>query len=432
MTDPVISVSGLSKRYLVGRRSQNLARYATLGDTIGRTARSALRKSIDVFRGRELVHGDEIEEFWALNDVSFEVQRGEASAIVGRNGAGKSTLLKILSRITAPDRGSAILRGRVASLLEVGTGFHPELTGRENIYLNGSILGMRREEVQKRFDEIVAFSEVEKFIDTPLKRYSSGMYMRLAFSVAAHLEPEILLVDEVLTVGDVDFQKKCLGKMGDVTSKEGRTVLMVNHNLAAVQNMCKSALLLDQGECVIQGDTSKVIQQYLINIRSAASLPLHARRDREGTGDIRFLSFSLEDPHRTPVTIFQCGSGAVLHFIVNNCTTRDLQGITIAVTIQNELGERVCVLDTALMAESAVNMRPGRHSFRFEIPKMPLIPGRYEISIYSTVGGIVADFTRNAAFFDVEGGDFYGSGQLPDARWAGFLLDHSFSVERDE
>ena len=215
MSDIVIIVENLSKRYLVGHQSAERERYTALRDVIGREARNFARKAVDFVRGRQIVQGDEVEEFWALKDVSFEVKRGEVLGIIGRNGAGKSTLLKILSRITEPTRGRAILRGRVASLLEVGTGFHPELTGRENIFLNGAILGMTRAEIVRKFDEIVAFAEVERFLDTPVKRYSSGMYVRLAFAVAAHLEPEILIVDEVLAVGDAEFQKKCLGKMQD-------------------------------------------------------------------------------------------------------------------------------------------------------------------------------------------------------------------------
>src|SRR5579872_3209981 len=236
MPDVVVSVENLSKRYLVGHRSAQRERYTALRDVIGREIRNFARKAVDAARGRQIVQGDEVEEFWALQDVSFEVKRGEVLGIIGRNGSGKSTLLKILSRITEPDRGRVELCGRVASLLEVGTGFHPELTGRENIFLNGAILGMKKIEIKRKFDEIVAFADVEKFLDTPVKQYSSGMYVRLAFSVAVHLEPEILIVDEVLAVGDFDFQRKCLEKMKDVASKEGRTVLLVSHNMAAIES----------------------------------------------------------------------------------------------------------------------------------------------------------------------------------------------------
>src|SRR5229473_5914972 len=253
MSDVVITAENLSKRYLVGHRSAERERYTALRDVLAREAQNFARKGLDFFRGRPIVQGDEVEEFWALRDVSFEVRRGEVLGIIGRNGAGKSTLLKILSRITEPDHGRAVLRGRVASLLEVGTGFHPELTGRENIFLNGAILGMTRAEIKAKFDEIVAFAEVERFLDTPVKRYSSGMYIRLAFSVAAHLEPEILVVDEVLAVGDAEFQKKSIGKMHSVAAEEKRTVLFVSHNLQAVQSLCDRAILLDSGVVIMQG-----------------------------------------------------------------------------------------------------------------------------------------------------------------------------------
>src|SRR5262245_50881891 len=234
MSDTVIKVENLSKRYLVGHQALSRDRNATLRDVIMREAGNFARKVADMARGRQIVQGDEIEEFWALKDVSFEVSRGEVVGIVGRNGAGKSTLLKILSSITEPTTGRVRIRGRIACLLDVGTGFHPELTGRENIYLNGAILGMTKAEVSRKFDEIVAFASVDKFLDTPVKRYSSGMAVRLGFAVAAHLEPEILVVDEVLAVGDAEFQNKCLGKMHAVATKENRTVLFVSHNLHAI------------------------------------------------------------------------------------------------------------------------------------------------------------------------------------------------------
>jgi lipopolysaccharide transport system ATP-binding protein len=265
MSDTIITVENLSKSYLVGHRSGGRSRsnYTALRDVIGREARNVARKAIDVVRGRQVVQGDEVEEFWALKDVSFEVQKGDVLGIIGRNGAGKSTLLKILSRITEPTRGRVTIRGRVASLLEVGTGFHPELTGRENIYLNGAILGMTRQEIQKKFDEIVAFAEVERFLDTPVKRYSSGMYLRLAFAVAAHLDPEILIVDEVLAVGDVEFQKKCLGKMREVSGRAGRTVLFVSHNMAAIETLCSRVMMVEGGTIAVGGTPRQVVSAYL-------------------------------------------------------------------------------------------------------------------------------------------------------------------------
>jgi lipopolysaccharide transport system ATP-binding protein len=262
VNDIVIRAENLSKKYIIGHTSK-LPNSATLRDAIARTARNLLRTTSDMFSGRAMVAGDTTEEFWALKDVNFEIKRGDAVGIIGRNGAGKSTLLKILSRITEPSAGRVEMKGRVASLLEVGTGFHPELTGRENIFLNGAILGMGRAEIRRKFDEIVAFAEVERFLDTPVKRYSSGMYVRLAFAVAAHLEPEILIIDEVLAVGDAEFQKKCLGKMGEVAG-QGRTVLVVTHNMSIVAKLCKSVLTLTAGRASpLKTDVEAQLQQYL-------------------------------------------------------------------------------------------------------------------------------------------------------------------------
>lgn len=266
MSQPAIEISGLSKRYVIEHES----RHDTLRDTLHHAARKLWRRA-------RWGTGFEREEFWALRDVSFSVQPGEVVGIIGRNGAGKSTLLKILSRITEPTAGKITLRGRVASLLEVGTGFHPDLTGRENIFLNGAILGMSRAEIRKKFDEIVAFAEVERFLDTPVKRYSSGMYVRLAFAVAAHLEPEILIVDEVLAVGDAQFQKKCLGKMQDVARNGGRTVLFVSHNLGAVQGLCQRVLFLQAGGLRCDASADAAITAYLSEGASGADSRFHGR-----------------------------------------------------------------------------------------------------------------------------------------------------------
>jgi lipopolysaccharide transport system ATP-binding protein len=265
MSETVIAVENLSKLYVIEHRagSQGYTRYTALRDVIGDEVRNAARRALGAVRSRQAFRTREIEEFWALKDLSFGVKRGEVLGIIGRNGAGKSTLLKVLSRITEPTAGRVTLHGRVASLLEVGTGFHPELTGRENIYLNGAILGMSRAEIRRKFDEIVAFAEVERFLDTPVKRYSSGMYVRLAFAVAAHLEPEILLVDEVLAVGDAEFQRKCLGKIDEVSRQEGRTVLLVSHNMAAIAEMANRALLLDAGSIVVDGSVTEAVSTYL-------------------------------------------------------------------------------------------------------------------------------------------------------------------------
>lgn len=262
MSDIVIKANELGKKYLIGHQSDR-ERYTALRDVMARGAKGLIYKTRQVLSGQQLLAGDEIEEFWALRNIDFEIKRGDLVGIIGRNGAGKSTLLKILSRITEPSEGRVEIKGRVASLLEVGTGFHPELTGRENIYLNGAILGMTRVEIKKKFDEIVDFAGVEKFLDTPVKRYSSGMYVRLAFAVAAHLEPEILVVDEVLAVGDAEFQKKCLGKMEEVSKSEGRTVLFVSHNISAVKQLCKQGIFLNEGKILYNGDIGKTISEYI-------------------------------------------------------------------------------------------------------------------------------------------------------------------------
>ncbi|MDP8244293.1 MAG: ABC transporter ATP-binding protein [Candidatus Hinthialibacter antarcticus] len=266
VADTVIQVENLGKKYTIGHQTGG-ASYSTLRDTIVQTIGGMWSKTRDLLSGKPIIQGDELEEIWALNNLNFEIQRGEIIGVIGRNGAGKSTLLKILSRITEPSEGRVTIKGRVASLLEVGTGFHAELTGRENIWLNGAVLGMNRQEVKRKFDEIVAFAEVEKFLDTPVKRYSSGMYVRLAFAVAAHLEPEILLVDEVLAVGDTEFQKRCLGKMGEV-AKQGRTVLLVSHNMPSIMNLCQRAILLDKGGVIADGSVNDVVHDYLSSART--------------------------------------------------------------------------------------------------------------------------------------------------------------------
>lgn len=260
-SDVAISVEGVGKCYRVGHQAHR-EEHPTLRDQIVRHARSFARKTRDMASGQAIVQGDTVEDFWALRDVSFDIPRGARLGILGRNGAGKSTLLKVLSRITEPTTGRIKINGRVASLLEVGTGFHPELTGRENIFLNGAILGMSRREIQSKFDEIVEFAEVERFLDTPVKRYSSGMYVRLAFAVAAHLEPEILIVDEVLAVGDAQFQQKCLGKMKDV-GKEGRTIIFVSHNVAAINQLCDSGIYLKDGTLIAHSSTKDAVARYM-------------------------------------------------------------------------------------------------------------------------------------------------------------------------
>jgi lipopolysaccharide transport system ATP-binding protein len=428
MSDIAITAENLSKSYWVGHRSAQRESYTALRDVIAREARNFARKTVDLVCGKAIVQGDEVEQFWALRDVSFEVKRGEVLGIIGRNGAGKSTLLKILSRITEPDCGRVTLRGRVASLLEVGTGFHPELTGRENIFLNGAILGMKRAEIKAKFDEIVAFAEVERFLDTPVKRYSSGMYVRLAFSVAAHLEPEILVVDEVLAVGDAEFQKKCLGKMQDVATRQGRTILFVSHNMAAIESMCNSALLLVQGQCAIKRDTPTVVQEYLRDLSRVSAIPLGEQTERSGSGEVRFLSFAPEGPLGSNISAFQCGADATLSFVIENRTDQVLRNLSVAFGLDNEMGHRVALLDTGLIGSDLFSIAPGRANVRVFIPKMPLMPGRYSVTIFSTVNGVIVDWIKNAVMFDVEAGDYYGTGRLPSHEEGMVLLEYRFKV----
>jgi lipopolysaccharide transport system ATP-binding protein len=329
MSDVVITVENLSKRYLVGHRSGERERYTALRDVVVREARNFVRKAVDAFSGRQIIQGDEVEEFWALKNVSFDVKHGDVLGIIGRNGAGKSTLLKILSRITEPTNGLVRLRGRVASLLEVGTGFHPELTGRENIFLNGAILGMTRREVRRKFDEIVAFAEVEKFLDTPVKHYSSGMYVRLAFAVAAHLEPEILIVDEVLAVGDAKFQEKCLGKMKDVASY-GRTVLFVSHNMSAIMQLTNRVILLADGVTKFDGGPRDAVEQYISgqHLKGMTVFEVgNLKRRIQGTGVAKILSLRFDH------TLAHFEFGQPIRFVVRVHAAHAFNRLRVSMTV---------------------------------------------------------------------------------------------------
>lgn len=378
MSDIVISVEGLSKSYWIGHEAAERERYTALRDVIGRETRNFLRKTRGLFRGEQILAGDEVEEFWALRDVSFEVRRGEVLGVIGRNGAGKSTLLKILSRITEPTTGRVTLRGRVASLLEVGTGFHPELTGRENIYLNGAILGMKRTEIRRRFDEIVAFAEVEEFLDTPVKRYSSGMYVRLAFAVAAHLEPEILVVDEVLSVGDVEFQKKCIGKM-DESAKSGRTVLFVSHDMRRASALCNRGILLKAGCVVSSGPMAEVIETYLAeHIDSAASIDLSGRSDRTGSGDAHFMSVELSTGGE-PTRAFAMGETFAAMLRVR--AERRLAGALIGLTIMATDGTRIYQLMNT-DDHCRWDAEPGDYTFSVAVERLMLYPGNYVVELW--------------------------------------------------
>lgn len=313
MSEIAISVQDVAKSYLVGHQAASRERYTALRDVITRGAINLSRKTIDMMRGRPIVEGDEVEEFWALKDISFEIKRGDRVGIIGRNGAGKSTLLKILSRVTEPTKGQIKIAGKVASLLEVGTGFHPELTGRENIFLNGAILGMTRSDIRRKFDEIVAFAETEKFLDTAVKRYSSGMYVRLAFAVAAHLEPEILVVDEVLAVGDAAFQKKCLGKM-EQAGTEGRTILFVSHNMAMISSLCDKAIQLENGHLIAQGSSESVILSYATSGKnSPASVDYRHSRRHIGDHYAELRAADIRDEQGQPIQEIQIDKPFAIH-----------------------------------------------------------------------------------------------------------------------
>ena len=395
--DVVIRVEGLGKNYVIGHVEVR-ERYTALRDVVARTARNVVRRTADMARGRTIVQGDVTEEFWALRDVSLEVKRGEVVGVVGRNGAGKSTLLKILSRITEPTEGRVVIRGQVASLLEVGTGFHPELTGRENIYLNGAILGMRRSEIRRRFDEIVAFADIERFLDTPAKRYSSGMYVRLAFAVAAHVDPEILLVDEVLAVGDLEFQKKCLGKM-DETAKSGRTVLFVSHDMARVTSLCSRGLLLNAGRIEVAGKMSAVADAYLMHrLGTSARADLSRRGDRRGTAEGRFQS----------IEILKAGEPSRLFGFGESLTQR------IAVRVDKRIGR--ALLSSTIRSSTGVPiyefMNPdeghqwiadvGDYVFTVTMDRILLYPGTYSIDLWlGDKNSVHVDYLLEAITFTV-------------------------------
>jgi lipopolysaccharide transport system ATP-binding protein len=410
----MISVENLSKRYMIGRNLEK-------GDGLRHALEKMVRAPFGLFRGKARDNHSKTVEFWALRDLNLEVQQGEMLGVIGRNGAGKSTLLKLLSRITEPTTGRIRLRGRVASLLEVGTGFHPELTGRENIFLNGSILGMSRAEIKSRFDEIVAFAEIDKFLDTPVKRYSSGMYVRLAFAVAAHLEPEILIVDEVLAVGDAEFQKKCLGKMEDVSTKQGRTVILVSHQMPAVQNLCTRCVWMDQGRLVKEGKTDEIVSNYLSAGASLACNDLSERPDREGKGIARITSIEMLDSDGNPLREAVSGSHVIIRVSYKVHGADSLGKCVLCLAFYKDL-ECYFGLSTALSSREELQIQ-GEGHIDFEITAWPLTGGKYRIDVYLEGGPDVQDSVQDATYIDTIDGDFYGSGKVcHDDHWRNFVL----------
>ena len=421
---PAIRVENLAKSYQLG--SCTSGTYRTLRETITDSAAAAWRG----LRGRLSGSGNgsangavKNNSFWALKDVSFEVQPGEVVGVIGRNGAGKSTLLKILSRITDPTKGRAVIRGRIGSLLEVGTGFHQELTGRENIYMTGSILGMGLREIDRKFDEIVSFADIEEFLDTPVKRYSSGMYVRLGFAIAAHLEPEILVVDEVLAVGDVAFQKKCLGKM-EAVAKNGRTVLFVSHNIGSVRTLCNRGLLLSEGQLIANGPIDDVVDSYLRSFEKQASSDLASRTDRGGKGGIRLRHVQVSMGAGFPPSSLMRGQPARFEFELSEA--RD--NVHLGFTIHDHRGMAVCTQNTWRRAPYDCISSEGGKYMICDMDELALRPGRYFLSAIIIHNKEVEDQIDAAAFFDVDNGDYRGR-TLPYTGIPGVVcLDHKWTI----
>jgi len=412
-----IRADGLCKRYFIGQDRP--------ADTLAELVSSWMRAPLGWFGGqrrrwrqRRAVH--------ALQDFSFEVNAGEVLGIIGANGAGKSTLLKILARITEPTAGRAEIHGRVGSLLEVGTGFHPELTGRENVFLNGSILGMGRQEILRNFDEIVAFAEVEPFIDTPVKFYSSGMHVRLAFAVAAHLEPEILLVDEVLAVGDASFQRKCMGKLGEVAGEQ-RTVLFVSHNMPAVVNLCDRALCIHGGRLVDEGAPADVVARYLSSVsRRHAESSIAATDLRSGTGEVRFSSIETVDGSGAGASTFASGSRFEVRFTLDLCTAPHVVGLDVGFTIRDPDGRALFICRSDLQQGYSNTVRAGE-VLRCVVDALPLYPGAYFLTVCVRRNEEVADLLERVLEIEVVPGDFYGSGRLSTSTGAQLLVAHTWS-----
>ena len=429
--DTVIKVENISKCYRIGLKEK-------MHDSFGAAMIDFLKSPLNNYRKyRSLYRFDDVDLnssgdgdiVWALRDVCFEVERGQVLGIIGRNGAGKSTLLKILSRITEPTRGRAEIVGKVSSLLEVGTGFHPELTGRENIYLNGAILGMKRKEIERKFDEIVAFSGVEKFIDTPVKRYSNGMKVRLAFSVAAHLEPDILIIDEVLAVGDAEFQNKCLGKMQNITTK-GRTVLFVSHNMGAVIKLCPQSALLDKGQIAAIGPSMEIVDNYLAGIfEPAEGSDLRDAPVRDGDGRLQFVAATLriEDGRDTNIAV----SGGPVDIVLDFISHRPLSRVQFKFTIFNQMGIAVTHCSVESSGEH-FNIPEGKGRIVCHIPRLPLPLGQYKVaaSALDDIGKL--DWVPTACIFDVQASQFFKVPFVPPMRYSTALVDHCWELVAKE
>jgi lipopolysaccharide transport system ATP-binding protein len=413
----IINVENISKQFIIGHETNE--RYTTLRDEISKRARKIFSFSKS---SSSLVSKPSKEVFFALNDINFSVEQGDRLGIIGRNGAGKSTLLKILSRITEPSSGKIKIKGRVASLLEVGTGFHPELSGRENIFLNGAILGMSRIEIRRKFDEIVSFADIEKFLDTPVKRYSSGMYVRLAFAVAANLEPEILIVDEVLAVGDVEFQKKCIGKMEDVSKNEGRTVLFVSHNMEVLSRLCKSALLLEKGKMISYSDTDNIISRYLLSRKSEREY------SNNGTKEIQVKEVLVRNESEvisdTIVTFENCTME--MRCI---CNVDKLNNVSFAICLNNVQEHRITSLWTAYKAQT-YSVIKGEFSVIFNIANLKIMPGDYEIITYIEANGKEIERIDNYDRLFVKYTNNFGTTVEPNVSQGTYIEDYKVTMTK--
>lgn len=426
MSTTVIRVENVSKQYRLG--------------TIGTgTISSDLKRWFYKVRGKEdpfLKIGEENDrskkgssEFvWALKDITFDVQRGDVVGVIGKNGAGKSTLLKLLSRTTLPTTGNIKVRGRIASLLEVGTGFHPELTGRENIYLNGAILGMRKAEIQSKFDEIVDFAGVDRYIDTPVKRYSSGMYVRLAFGVAAHLEPEILIVDEVLAVGDAEFQQKALGKMQNVSQKEGRTVLFVSHNMAAIRQLCKNAILLKNGSVEMTGGVTEVTDRYRY-INESVSVNISDFRNRQGNGDCRVAGINLGTENQFGLTTFKLGDTIAFELNVIKFASTELKKIRLIIGVYNSVNEGYLRFDSK-NSNDRIRINDGQTVIRCELTEhINIKPDSYYVNVAIFNDDLLCDYISNAVKFTVDNFDYFGTGRdIDNAELSKVFYKHSWKI----
>lgn len=421
MSQVAIKVEHLSKIYKLGEIGTG-----TLSQDIERWIRVNVLKLEDPFANIDTQKGSrkhKNEQVKILEDINFEINKGEAVGIIGKNGAGKSTLLKILSRITSPTTGRIKIYGRLASLLEVGTGFHPELTGRENIFLNGALLGMKKNEIMSKFEEIVEFSGIAKFIDTPVKRYSSGMYVRLAFAVAAHLESEILIVDEVLAVGDAEFQKKCLGKMQDITKGEGRTILFVSHNLAAVENFCEKSIFIEKGKLKMIGETNAIIQQYLTTVSSVGGLRLSELTDRKGNQQLKFLDYWFEQDGIYCETNLEAFVNLKIGIEYEVKDYENIQNLQIDLGINDMYEQRISLLTTTLSNERIPNTTINK--IVFEIKQFPIAPGSYNCTLFSTINGEITDWISNIMQFNVLEKDYYKCGKIITNNISKALLNYT-------